>query len=172
MSDPKQLVRVDARGPALHIRHPKNDASDLRMTRLSDPTGMERCGVSIARVPPGKESFVPHHHTQQEEWVYVLSGSGEALIGEDHFAVGPGDFLGFPCDGVVHHLRNVGDEDLVYLQGGERQGGDVGIFPTIGKIGVPFMKQGEMVFIDDSQVERLPFSAWMVDDESTAPEDG
>jgi uncharacterized cupin superfamily protein len=161
-TDPKNLVRTRDLDPAqgLHIKHPFNPRSELFMTRLSDGTGMTRVGVSLARVPPGRESFVPHAHTMQEEWVYVLEGHGLALVGDRELEVGPGDFLGFPTDGTVHHLTNVGDVDLVYLQGGERQEGDVGRFPTLGKLGFT-LGDGAMHFVSEADVQTLPFTAWL-----------
>ncbi len=160
--DPEHLVRTRHLEPAqaLHVKHPFNPASELFMTRLSDPAGMTRVGVSLARVPPGKESFVPHAHTTQEEWVYILEGQGVALVGDRELPVGPGDFLGFPTDGTVHHLTNAGDVDLVYLQGGERREGDVGRFPTLGKLAFT-LGDGAMRFVSETDVEILPFTAWM-----------
>jgi uncharacterized cupin superfamily protein len=161
-TEPKHLVRAHNVDPAqvLHVKHPFNPRSELFMTRLSDGTGMTRVGVSLARVPPGKESFVPHAHTTQEEWVYILEGQGVALVGEHELEVGPGDFLGFPTDGTVHHLTNTGAVDLVYLQGGERREGDVGRFPTLGKLGLA-LGDGTMRFVSETDVQALPFTAWL-----------
>ena len=162
-TEPKHLVRT--RGgldPAqsLHVRHPFNPRSQVHMTRLSDPAGMTRVGVSLARVPPGKESFLPHAHTLSEEWVYVLEGRGVVLLGDREHEIGPGDFLGFPTDGTIHHLKNTGDVDLVFLQGGERRDGDAGRFPTIGKLGI-MLGDGTMRFVKESDIEQLPFTAWL-----------
>jgi uncharacterized cupin superfamily protein len=161
MSTPKHLVHTrgpDAE-PAHAVRHPFNPRSTLFMTRLSDPTGLTRVGVNLGRLPPGKEAFVPHAHTLCEEWVYVLEGRGTAVIGDQQLEIGPGDFLGYPTDGTVHHLLNTGDVDLVVLQGGERREGDVGRFPTLGKLGL-HLGDGVMRFVKESDVEVLPFSAW------------
>lgn len=165
MSDPKYIVRADAAEGAMHLKHPKNANSDIWMTRLSDPTGLTRLGVNLGRIPPGKEAFMPHAHVHQEEWVFVVSGRGVMLIGDERHEIGPGDFLGFPCDGAVHHLVNEGEEDLVVLQGSERGGGDIGIFPTLGAIGVPMMKEGCMIYVKDDEAERIPFEAWVAHDD-------
>src|SRR5262249_1408441 len=81
----------------------------------------------------GKESFVPHAHHREEEWLYILYGQGMALIGNQEVEVGPGDFLAFPTPSVAHHLRNTGFEDLVYLMGGENLDAEVADFPTLNK---------------------------------------
>lgn len=172
-TDPKHLVRTrgPAAAPAFHVRHPFNPRSDLHMTRLSDPAGLTRMGVNLARVPPGKESFIPHAHTLCEEWVYILEGHATALLGDRELEVGPGDFLGFPVDGTVHHLTNTGDVDLVYLQGGERRDGDVGRFPTIGKLGL-VLGDETMRFVSESDVQSLPFSAWLATPDDPAAKGG
>lgn len=171
-TDPKHLVRTQgpAAAPAFHVRHPFNPRSQVFMTRLSDPAGMTRQGVNLARVPPGKEAFVPHAHTLNEEWVYVLEGHGVVLLGEHEHAIGPGDFVGFPIDGTVHHITNTGEQDLVYLQGGERRDGDAGRFPTLGKLGI-MLGDGTMRFVPESAIEALPFTAWLAPSDDPNPTD-
>ena len=36
----------------------------------------------LARIPAGKESFAYHAHRAEEEWMYVVSGTGSARIGK------------------------------------------------------------------------------------------
>jgi len=95
--------------------------------------GLKRMGVNFARIPAGKESYVPHAHQREEEWIYILYGQGMALIGDVEVEVGPGDFMAFPAPQVAHHLRNTGFEDLVYLMGGENRDMDIVEFPTLKK---------------------------------------
>jgi uncharacterized cupin superfamily protein len=127
------LVRSGARAAQEEsFRHPLNPASELHGITLSRLTGLVKCGVNFIRVPPGKESFVHHVHLVDEEWMYVLSGRGELRIGDERFAVGPGDFAGFPPRTLAHHLRNTGSEDLVYLSGGEAIDFGIADFPDLG----------------------------------------
>jgi len=100
---------------------------------LSRLCGLERAHVSLARVPPGKDSFAYHAHLVEEEWVYVLSGQGIAEIDGEAHVVGPGDFMGFAATSVPHLLQNRGAEDLVYLMGGESCPVDVIEYPHLGK---------------------------------------
>jgi uncharacterized cupin superfamily protein len=113
--------------------HPWNPNSELHGTRLSSLVGLSRLGVSRVRLPPGKQSFVYHSHHREEEWIYVLSGRGVAEIDGEEFEVGAGDFMSFPAPQVAHHLRNLYEEDLVYLMGGEVLDVDVADFPRLGK---------------------------------------
>lgn len=45
-----------------------------------------------------------------EEFVYVLAGTIEVVVGEHVNTLGPGDSLHFNS-GIQHHLRNIGDSD-------------------------------------------------------------
>ncbi len=113
--------------------HPLNPNSEIHMRSLGDAVGMERLGIHLMRIAPGKESFVYHVHHTEEEFVYILSGRGIAEIGDEVHEVGPGDFMGFPTPSVGHHLRNPFEEDLVYLAGGERNRSEIADFPRLGK---------------------------------------
>jgi uncharacterized cupin superfamily protein len=114
-------------------RHPLNPNSDVYVRRLSMAAGLKRTALSLARVPPGKESFIYHSHERNEEFLFILSGRGIAEIGDYVYEVGPGDFMGFTAPGPAHHLINPNEVDLVYLMGGERSGEDVGNFPQLGR---------------------------------------
>jgi len=105
----------------------------IRGATLSRLTGLERTGISFARIPPGKESFVYHAHQFEEEWIYILSGRGVAEIDGQEHEVGPGDFMGFPTPSVPHHLKNPFDVELVYLMGGENREFEVAEFPKLGR---------------------------------------
>lgn len=145
----------------MHVSHPLNDRSEIFMTRLSDSTGLSHLGVSVARVPPGKESFALHAHTVQEEWIFVLSGSGQVRIDDEELAIQAGDFLGFPPNGPAHLVRNTSDADLVYLQGGDRRAGDRGRFPELGRVAYQH-DDGHMALIPEDQIEIRPFTDWVV----------
>lgn len=146
------VVRTSQIAPetAFHFSHPLNPNSDMRLVPLSDQTGMQRMGVTLGRIPPGKEGFLPHSQVSQEEFIFILEGEGHLTIDGDVTVVGPGDFAGFPTDGAVHHLENKGSADLVYLMGGERTAAEVARFPTLGKTG--FWADGAMHFVDDADV--------------------
>jgi uncharacterized cupin superfamily protein len=134
MADPPSLLRaVDIEAKTVSHSHPWNPNSQMRGVQLSRQVGLERAGISLARIPPGKESFVYHSHAREEEWVYILSGNGTAEIDGGEYEVGPGDFMGFATPSVAHHLRNTGSEDLVYLMGGEHRDAEVADFPRLGK---------------------------------------
>jgi uncharacterized cupin superfamily protein len=138
MAEPKtscsNLLRAaDIADREQRFSHPWNPLSELHGVRLGHDLGLRRTGVSLARIPPGKESFTYHAHQVEEEWLYILSGRGVAEIdGVDH-EIGAGDFMAFPAPSVAHHLRNPHEEDLVYLMGGESREVEVADFPRLGR---------------------------------------
>ena len=142
------IVRAaDIAAHAQEFSHPWNPASLMRGTQLGRSVGLKRTGVNFIRVPPGRESYVYHSHRFEEEWLYILSGTGVALIDGQEFAVAAGDFMGFPTPSVAHLLRNTGAEDLVYLSGGENREFEVAEFPTLKR---RMVRMGEQVDIYDA----------------------
>ena len=148
-----------ADAPEVHIRHPLNPNSDVYLRSLGRPVGLKRLSLSLARVPPGKESFIYHTHLRDEEFLYILSGRGRAEIGDETLEVGPGDFMGFTAMSPAHHLLNPYDEDLIYLMGGEQSGFDIGIFPKVGKR-VLFAGE-EIRLIDEADFKQLSFAEFL-----------
>jgi uncharacterized cupin superfamily protein len=141
------------------LSHPLNPNSEVYLRRLGESIGLQRAIVTLARVPPGKESFAYHAHKGDEEWLFIVSGRGRAEIGDKTFEVGPGDFMAFPTPSIGHHLTNPYDADLVYLMGGERGRVDVGEFPRLGKHMI-FAADGIYV-VDSDQLERRSFEDWL-----------
>jgi len=104
----------------------------VRMTRtLGVPGGLKQIGVHLIRLEPGFDSTQFHYHDADEEFVLILAGQGKAFIGEETFAVGPGDFMGFPAPSPGHGLHNDSAADLLYLVGGESNPADVVHYPWI-----------------------------------------
>ena len=135
MSDPRYLVTA-AEAAALSeitFRHPLNPRAEIHMRALSGLAGLERIGLTLARLPPGRDSFEFHFHHGDEEFLSVISGRGVAEIGDETFDVGPGDVMMVPAPSPGHNLRNPYEVDLVYLMGGERHAVEVAEFPRAGK---------------------------------------
>jgi uncharacterized cupin superfamily protein len=152
---PKNLLRradIVAREGA-PFSHPWNPKSELRGVQLARQVGMSRAMVAIARIAPGKESFISHRHKHEEEWLYILAGQGIAEIDGVEYEVGAGDFMGFPAPSVTHHLRNPGPEDLIYLMGGEHRDIEVAEFPSLGKV---MVREGGDIRIFDAN-DAQPF---------------
>lgn len=131
--------------------HPWNSNSLIVETQISRLTGLKRTAVSLAKIPPGKESLIYHLHHREEEWIYIISGKGIAEIDGQEYEVSTGDFMGFPTPSVAHHLRNPYDEDLVYLMGGENLDVEIVEFPHQQKLMLRRDKNIEIYNQSDSE---------------------
>ncbi len=161
---PQTLIKASEinRMNEIEFHHPLNPNSEIYLRTLGTNVGFKRLGVSLARVPAGKESFIYHAHHNEEEWLYILSGRGIAEIGEGEYEVEAGDFMGFGLPQPPHHLRNPFKEELVYLVGGEKVHFDVGIFPRHGKRAI---RDGEKAYIVDESSLQDFFSSQGVNEE-------
>lgn len=132
--------------------HFLNEGARRHQKSLGDEVGLERLGFHLVSIDPGQYSTEYHAHVWEEEAVYILSGQGTATLGHEKQAVGPGDFIGYPTNGVAHDLYNDGDEPLVYLMVGQRLDHDVCDYPRKGKR--LFVNHGEWNLVDHSDIER------------------
>lgn len=149
----RHVIRAtDIDALARPLAHRWNPASQVSVAFLAQQAGLSRTGLNLARLAPGSESFLPHAHLCEEEWLYVLSGRGVLLIDAHEVEIGAGDFAAFPAPSVVHHLRNPFAEPLVYLMGGEHREVEVEDFPGVGKRTI---RQGAQVIVHDLHDARL-----------------
>jgi uncharacterized cupin superfamily protein len=100
---------------------------------IGDLLGLQRLGISLVRIEPGRETTQFHFHHQEEEFLYIISGRGIAEIGSEVIEVAAGDFMAFTAPSAPHTMRNPFDQDLVYLMGGERRDFDVCDYPRLQK---------------------------------------
>jgi len=113
--------------------HFVNPAAKRWNKSLGDVAGLKNLGVHIMTVAPGDRSSEYHCHKYEDEAIYVLSGCGTAVIGDESHKIAPGDFIGFPGDGPAHETINDGTEPLVCLVIGQRLAQDVVDYPRAGK---------------------------------------
>ena len=96
---------------------------------LGDFFGLKNFGVNLTRLAPGGESALLHRHSKQDEFVYILEGEPTLVTDTEEVVLSPGMCAGFPAQGIAHQLVNRTDKDAVYLEIGDRTGGDEGSYP-------------------------------------------
>jgi quercetin dioxygenase-like cupin family protein len=83
--------------------------------------GVTAFGVNAIVMPPGYETG-RHFHDQQEELYFVHEGRIEFVLGDgDAHELGAGGFIRVD-PGTVRKLRNVGEDDAVYVVIGGKDG--------------------------------------------------
>jgi uncharacterized cupin superfamily protein len=99
---------------------------------LGDAAGLTDFGVNLTRLPPGAWSSQRHWHTEEDEFVYVLSGELVLVTDAGEQPLAANECAAFPknrADG--HHLINRGTQMAVYLEIGSRSGKDRCDYPDI-----------------------------------------
>jgi uncharacterized cupin superfamily protein len=76
-------------------------------------------------------SALLHSHSQEDEMIYIVSGTAVLIIDGEEFAMQPGDCCGFKAGtGQAHHLLNRTDGTVTYLEIGNRAAGDQVEYPN------------------------------------------
>ena len=136
MSDSERPVAIRAADAPARTRpsnYPEPFAS--RMTGrekrpLGDLFGLTNFGVNLTRIAPGGSSALRHAHSKQDEFVYILAGRPTLHTDAGKVQLAPGMCAGFKAGtGDGHCLINETNEDVVYLEAGDRTPGDEGTYP-------------------------------------------
>lgn len=97
---------------------------------LGNVFGLTNFGVNLTRLFPGGESALRHAHTKQDEMIYILEGHPILVTNAGETQLHPGMCAGFKAGtGDAHHLLNRTEQDVVYLEIGDRTSGDAGSYP-------------------------------------------
>lgn len=98
--------------------------------RLGDHFGLTNFGINLTELAPGSVSALVHHHSKQDEFVYIVSGTPTLVLGEQEFQLRAGDCCGFKAaSGVGHQLVNRSGAPVLYLEIGDRTSGDYAVYP-------------------------------------------
>jgi uncharacterized cupin superfamily protein len=97
---------------------------------LGDLFGLNNFGVNFTRLAPKGMSALRHAHTKQDEFIYIVSGRPTLVTDAGITHLQPGMCAGFRAGtGNGHKLFNNTDEDVVYLEVGDRTEGDAVTYP-------------------------------------------
>ncbi|HWU54299.1 MAG TPA: cupin domain-containing protein [Rhizomicrobium sp.] len=109
--------------------------------RLGDAAGLTQFGVNLLRLAPGVWSSQRHWHTEQDEFVYVVSGEVVLVTDTGEEILTAGDCAGFKAgDRDGHHFQNRSNGDAFLLEIGTRVPNDTGEYSDIDmvfKMGMP-----------------------------------
>lgn len=97
---------------------------------LGDLFGICNFGVNLTRLSPKAVSALRHAHSRQDEFVFILEGYPTLITDAGATELSPGMCAGFRAGtGDGHQLINTTDEDVVYLEIGDRTSGDTATYP-------------------------------------------
>ena len=113
---------------------PPHDAPCAERVRraLGDAGGLSDFGVNLLTLPPGVHSSQRHWHSNEDEFVYVLSGEVVLITDKGEEELRAGDCAAFP-KGVAngHVLVNRSVVPATCLEVGSRAGDDVCTYSDI-----------------------------------------
>ena len=100
---------------------------------LSDAAGLTQFGAHLMTLPPGSWSSQRHHHSHEDEIVYIIAGHPTLYEGGAGERLSPGDITVHPMgDGIGHHMKNESEQDVVFLViGGRTPETDHAAYPDI-----------------------------------------
>jgi|SRR6516225_6362904 uncharacterized cupin superfamily protein len=97
---------------------------------LGDLFGLKNFGVNLTKLAPRAVSALRHAHSKQDEFVYILQGRPTLTTDEGRTQLTPGMCAGFRAgSGNAHNLKNETEEDVVYLEIGDRTPGEDVTYP-------------------------------------------
>ena len=126
-----EAVSAPARVPMLTFPEPLASLMKGRTRHpLGNQFGLTNFGVNLTCLPPGSISAPRHSHSHQDEFLYILEGTPVLVTNAGETPLRPGMCAGFKAgSGNAHHLRNISDTTVVYLEIGDRTVGDVVTYP-------------------------------------------
>lgn len=130
---PTAIIATDVPVRAKRSVYPEPFASRMAgraKRQLGEVFGLSNFGVNLTSLSPGGSSALRHAHTTQDEFVYILSGTATLHTNEGLCQLTPGTCAGFKAgSGDAHRLLNETQEDVVYLEIGDRTAGDEVTYP-------------------------------------------
>ena len=130
---PDALIAAEAAPNKVHSVYPEPFASRMKQRekrRLGNAFGLTNFGVNLTRLAPGGISALHHAHTKQDEFIYILEGNPTLQTGEKLVPLSSGMCAGFKAGtGKAHHLINDTDQDVYFLEVGDRSPNDEVTYP-------------------------------------------
>jgi uncharacterized cupin superfamily protein len=107
--------------------------------------GLQRTGVHIEVLKPGRRTSWPHAEKDEEEYVYVIKGKVDAWLDGELYPMTEGMFVAFPSGtGIAHTIINNYSEDAKLLVGGESIQGCQVFYPFQPERNEEIKKQGRL----------------------------
>lgn len=112
----KRVADLPARSRSLYPAPFAERVLPREVHALGDAFGLTAIGVNLVTIFPGKESSLRHHHSHEDELVYVLEGELVLHTNAGEEPLTAGMVAGFRAgEGNGHHLYNRSNNLSTYL---------------------------------------------------------
>jgi uncharacterized cupin superfamily protein len=109
----------------------------FRRKQLGEAAGGEDLGCSLYELPEGRRSWPYHYHTENEEALFVLEGSGTLRLNGERVPLEAGNYVALPADERgAHRVVNDSSGSLRYLVVSTMDDPEVTVYPDSEKLGV------------------------------------
>ncbi len=100
--------------------------------KLGDFFSLTNFGVNLTELLPGAISALFHHHSKQDEFIYILEGTPTLFLGDKEFILDSDDCYGFKAGNgeAAHQLINKSSSVVKYIEVGDRTEGDIVVYPN------------------------------------------
>jgi len=130
---PLAISAMDVPARAAVSFYPEPFASRMKGRQkrlLGEFFGLKNFGINLTRLAPKALSSLRHAHTKQDEFVYIVQGNPTLRTNGGSLRLAPGMCVGFAAGtGNAHHLENETNDDVLYLEIGDRTAGDEVTYP-------------------------------------------
>ncbi len=130
---PVAIIAEEAPSRSKRSVYPEPFASRIigrEKKRLGDLFSLSNFGVNLTRLVPGALSALRHTHSLQDEFIYILEGTPILITDDGETQLHSGMCAGFKSGADNgHQLMNRSNEDVVYLEVGDRTASDVVTYP-------------------------------------------
>lgn len=111
-------------------RYPGSDELLSYGAPLGKLLGLQKIGIHVEILPPGRRTSWPHAEEKEEEFVFVLEGTPDAWIDGELHRMRAGELAAFPAGtGIAHTFINNTDTTVRLLVGGEKIEGNRIFYP-------------------------------------------
>jgi uncharacterized cupin superfamily protein len=116
--------------PSLYPEPFASRVGDREKRQLGDFFGLTNYGINLTRLKPKAISALRHAHSKQDEFMYIVEGRPTLYTDDGATQLEPGMCIGYPAGGGnANNLVNETNEDVLYLEIGDRTAGDEVVYP-------------------------------------------
>jgi uncharacterized cupin superfamily protein len=94
-----RLLIAAANQPSVYPKELHHVVEGRTKRKLGNFFGLKHFGFNHTTLATGSASALQHHHSAQDEFVYVLKGEATLIFGDnqEHVKMTAGDCMGFPA---------------------------------------------------------------------------
>jgi uncharacterized cupin superfamily protein len=141
----KRVTDLPVRTASLYPSPFRERVLPREVRALGDAFGLTAIGANLITIFPGKESSLRHHHSHEDELIYVLEGELVLQTNAGEEPLTPGMIVGFRAgDGNGHHMYNRGSKPATYLVVSNRHPEDL---PTYSDDDLAFKKGSDGKYV-------------------------